>query len=77
MSIICTVSWNHHCFQNKSGLPFGGMPEWHCLVWVKKLGGDYTMVYYKKSDSDYHHSVYTKVPEKALNMGTKFDNTEL
>lgn len=32
----------------------------------KIVGVDYTMVYYTKDDSDYHHSVYTKVPKKVL-----------
>lgn len=36
------------------------------LVGEKIMGVDYTMVYYTKEDSDYHHSVYTKVPKKVL-----------
>ncbi len=32
----------------------------------KIIGVDYSMVYYTKEDSNYHHSVYTKVPKKVL-----------
>lgn len=36
------------------------------LVKEKIYGVDYTMVYQTKEESDCHHSVYTKVPQKVL-----------